>query len=319
MIHSASLLLVAHRQWGWVAEMLPPPAPHQLLVRTRTTAVSVGTELPLYRGDQRAGEPLAYPLMTGYESVGEVVACGSAVAGFAVGDRVLAFYGHRTYALVSAVKAIPIPPTIPDALALLAILGCDTAKGIGKIAPQPEERVLITGAGVIGLLALFNLVAQGVRAVDVVEPVAGRRQWAYGLGAQTAVPPAEAHQLTAVYPVGVECSSRNEAFGLLQEKLGQGGRLCVLADGNVEPLVLSPAFHAKELLVVGSSDGLDYAGYAGWFFEQVARSRPLGDLLSQWYEVETAASHLPSLLGRMVQGELKPAKVLVHYAGTNSF
>lgn len=75
--------------------------------------------------------------MTGYESVGRVIRRGAAVRHVAI-QRVVAFYGHRTAALVSADKVIPIPDAISDALALLLILGCDTAKGIGKVPIDPD-------------------------------------------------------------------------------------------------------------------------------------------------------------------------------------
>lgn len=57
----------------------------------------------------------------------------------------------------------------------------------------------------------------------------------------------------------------NEAFALLQAAVAPGSVICILADGNREPLLLQPAFHEKELIVVGLSDGLDYPGYADGF------------------------------------------------------
>jgi alcohol dehydrogenase len=91
-----------------------------------------------------------------------------------------------------------------------------------------------------------------------------------------------------------------------------GGRICILADGNIESLVLSPHFHERELLVVGSSDGEDYPGHARWFLEQVQSSQvPLQRL----YEVETSAFQLPQVFEQMAQANEPPLKVLVHYRG----
>jgi hypothetical protein len=105
---------------------------------------------------------------------------------------------------------------------------------------------------------------------------------------------------------------RNQAFGLLQDRLTKGGRLCILADGNREPLVLTPAFHAQELEMVGSSDGENYAQYALWFFEQIRRRCPP---LEQLYERETTAEMLPYVFEQIAQSENAPVKVLVHYDG----
>src|SRR5215472_17665888 len=95
-----SLLLTAPRRLAWVAEELPAPGPHEVLVKTTAGAVSVGTELPQYMGTEREIVPRSYPRMTGYESLGTVLACGSGVPGLEPGERVVAFYGHRTHALV---------------------------------------------------------------------------------------------------------------------------------------------------------------------------------------------------------------------------
>ena len=114
--------------------------------------------------------------MTGYESAGVVIARGSDVQRLQVGDRVIAFYGHRTHAIIPEAKAIAVPDNVPDVLALLSILTCDVSKGIRKVAPQPDESVLITGAGTIGLLTIFMLKAFGVQKIDVVEPRAEREQ-----------------------------------------------------------------------------------------------------------------------------------------------
>lgn len=101
------------------------------------------------------------------------------------------------------------------------------------------------------------------------------------------------------------------AFCALQRALRQGGRICITADGNLEPLELDLAFHAQELSVVGSSDGVDYAGHARAFFDLWARSpTPLPEL----FEVRVGWEELPHAFERMVAKEA-PLKVFVEYAG----
>src|SRR6266571_6213438 len=169
-MHRKSLLLTAPVQLEWVLEDLSPPQSHEVLIQTTAGAISIGSELPIYCGTARSSEPIRYPRMTGYESVGVVISCGSHVQRFKTGDRVIAFYGHRTHAIISEAQAIAVPDNVPDALALLSILTCDVGKGIRKVTPQQNESVLVTGAGTIGLLTVFMLKALGVRTVDVVEP-----------------------------------------------------------------------------------------------------------------------------------------------------
>lgn len=305
-----SLLLTQPGTLEWVPETLAPPGWDELLIRTTSGAISIGTELPQYTGAERVIVARGYPRMTGYESVGVIAACGDGVGTFMPGERVVAFYGHRTAAIVPAEKAIRVPAEIPDALALLAILSCDAAKGVRKLSPDANAATLITGAGVMGLLTLFVLRAYGVREVDVVEPRAERRALALRLGARKAMTPEQARRRTERYAIGFECSSREPAFALAQDKMDVGGQLCLLADGNIEPLTLVPAFHARELSVIASSDGWDYQRHAEWYFERAPSSR---DDLEALFEVETDAAHLPATFARLASTALPPLKVLARY------
>lgn len=309
-ITARSLLLTAPQHLEWVSAELPPLGAYDVLVQTRTGAISIGSELPHYRGTVRGSRPVAYPCMTGYESVGTVLACGSAVQRIRPGDRVIAFYGHRTHAIVPEAKAIVVPDDISDALAMLTILSCDAAKGVRKVAPQPEEAVLVTGAGTMGLLTLFILKAYGVASVDVVEPRVERHTLAYKLGASHVFQPQDVLAASGSYVPGFECSSRNTAFTLLQQKMQRDGRICITSDGNIEPLVLAPAFHEKELQLVGSSDGWNYFEHATWYFQEV-RQHPT--YLEELFEVRVPVGELIATFAQLATGAIQPVKVLVDY------
>ncbi len=305
-----SLLLVAPRQLEWVTEELPPLQSNEVLVQTTAGAISTGSELPRYRGRARSTHPPSYPQMTGYESTGTIVACGSTVQRLRAGDRVVAFYGHRTYGVIPEAKAITVPEGISDALALLAILTCDASKGIRKAGIKPGETVLITGAGTIGLLTIFMLKTMGVQAIDIVEPRAERRGLAVQIGARTAMSPQEMESMSNLYDVGFECSSRNAAFELMQNSMRPEGCICILADGNLEPLVLAPTFHEKELQIVGSSDGWDYQEHARWYFD-VVRGHSYN--LEQIFNYHTTADDLAATFERLATGAIIPTKVLIQY------
>lgn len=302
-----ALLLNAPHDLEWRPQPLQKPARGEALIRTLYSAISIGTELPLYRGTSRNPLNVTYPLMTGYETYGVVEAVDEGVETVRVGERVVTFSGHVTRAVVPASKLIPIPHDLDPRLALLAILSNDAKKGVLKVTPQPGERALVTGAGAIGLLTLFTLQALGAEHIDVVELSEERLELARHLGAHNTFTPEEAKDMQTSYEVGMECSSRNAAFALLQDKLQPGGRICVLADGNLEPLELTPQFHQKELHVVGSSNGEDYRGHAAWFFG-------LSDLftLTRLFDLEVSAADLPQTFEKLARGE-RPVKVLVRY------
>ena len=97
---------------------------------------------------------------------------------------------------------------------------------------------------------------------------------------------------------------------LVQNHMQKDGRICITADGNIEPLVLTPAFHEKELQIVGSSDGWDYHEHAAWYFHEVLR-RPT--LLEQLFEIEVASKELITVFEQLATGTIQPIKVLVHY------
>ena len=76
--------------------------------------------------------------------------------------------------------------------------------------------------------------AYGVAQVDVVEPLGERHALARLLGARNVWHPLSIE--STAYAVAFECSSRNEAFALLQKQVEPQGRICITAHGNIEPL-----------------------------------------------------------------------------------
>ena len=303
-------MLTAPGQWQWIEEELPALGPNDILVRTIAGAISVGSEVPYYRGTARSFETIRYPRMTGYESIGIVETCGNDVHTIHKDAHVVAFYGHRTYAIVAEHKVIPIPDDISNPLAILTILSCDVAKGVRKLKPMPEEAVLITGAGAIGLLTLFVLQAYGCSAVDVIEPCEERRKQASKFGARTVFSPDNMDSTNKKYTVAFECSSRDTAFHLVQQHMQASGRICILADGNSEPLTLVPAFHAKELQIIGSSDGWDYHQHAAWYFDYVRKNQRD---LEQLFELHITDKELKGTFNQLAKGEIAPIKILVKY------
>lgn len=305
-----SLLLHGPKTLHWAEEMLPLLGDNDVLIETIAGAMSIGSEMPRYLGDSREAGGLHYPMMTGYESYGRITALGNNLNEKLLGETVIAFYGHRSHAILPFDKLIFAPSRVPPPTALLLILSCDVAKAIRKLQIQPEERVLIAGGGAIGLIAVWLLKRYGVQTVHILEPEASRRDKALALGASLAVFPEEAEKWPAEYPVALECSGRDVAFQLLQEKSAQNGRIAVLSDGNLEPLSLSPYFHSKELKIMASSDGWDYQQHALWFWKAVEDDQSLATAL---FERTIKAAELPKTFAAISKGEITPIKVLVNY------
>ena len=192
----------------------PDPGPGQAWVRTKWSGISAGTEVALVRGtdphhllhwdpDLRsfddAGLPAAYPVAgLGYMEVGRVTE--SRTPDLAEGQLVAMAYGHRTGTCAdpSVKPVVPVPDDLDPLLGVyLAQMGpicvngllhaaADVAgPGAGVDAGVRDRHVLVTGAGVIGLLSALLAVQHGAADVVVAEPSAERRAVAEALGLST--------------------------------------------------------------------------------------------------------------------------------------
>lgn len=288
MSSAYTLTLTGPRQLEWQEQTLPAIRPGQVLVETLLSAVSIGSELATYLGS----EPGRLPCTLGYQTLGRVVRIGEWTT-LGLGDRVVTTYGHTSAAVLEASLCLPIPEHVPDRVALAVILGEETHKGIRRVTPLPHERVLVAGAGLLGLLTVFNLTRRGVMQVSVLEPDPRRRELARAFGAQAAAP---GGVKADDFDVGFECSASPAGFVELLEHLRPGGRACVLSDGNWGALSLPPAFHQRELSLIASSDGEDYAEYANWLW-----------------------AHPDPLLAQLYVQSVSPDSLIAAYAQLRSF
>ncbi|GAA5514018.1 L-threonine 3-dehydrogenase [Deinococcus carri] len=296
------LMLTAPRTFAWEEVALSPPAPGQVRVRTRLSAVSVGSELSVVEGWLPGG---SFPVRPGYQTLGVVESVGEGVV-LAPGTRVVTTLGHAGGGLHPVGEVLPVPDFVPGRVALAAILGEETHKGIRRVAPRPGERVLVAGAGLLGLLTVFNLTCRGVRDVTVLEPDPERRDLARAFGAAGAVAPgALPHD---AFDVGFECSASPEGFAELLGHLRPGGRACVLSDGNWGALGLPPAFHTRELTVLASSDGEDYAAYARWLWDHP------DPVLARLFARTVTPDDLPAAFGRLVTWP-RPVSLVADWTG----
>ncbi|GAB5493748.1 MAG: alcohol dehydrogenase catalytic domain-containing protein [Phototrophicaceae bacterium] len=307
---ATSLMLHGPQTLSWSEDMLPLVGDNDVVVETIAGAISIGSELPRYLGQSREVKTLLYPMMTGYESYGHITGVGKGVSEQLIGEKIIAFYGHRTHAILPADTLIFTPSRIPPPTALLAILTCDVAKGIRKLNIKPEERVLVTGAGAIGLMTIWMLKRYGVNSIHVLEIDAERCEKALVLGASSAVHPDEAIRWAEDFDIGIECSNNDAGFQILQEKLAHGSRICILSDGNLAPLTLSSHFHHKELSVIASSDGWDYHRHAIWFWQQVKEANILADTL---FDMTIPHLELAQTFATLAKGQVNPVKVLINY------
>jgi threonine dehydrogenase-like Zn-dependent dehydrogenase len=155
---------------------LPRPGPRDILVRTRLTQVSAGTEVNAIRA-RRSGDPVGEvaDLPLGYTSVGMVEAVGREVTGIAAGDRVLDNGPHASHWLASQDsehELLRVPDEVDDASAAFAILGDVALHAVRRARIAIGESVAVHGQGVVGLIALRLARLSGAYpliGVDVVD------------------------------------------------------------------------------------------------------------------------------------------------------
>ena len=183
-------------------------------VAIATSAVGIcGTDIHAFGGHNPF---LTYPRVMGHEIAGTVAAVGAEVSGVRVGERVvvnpyascercrtcrrgypnlcpdLAVLGVHTdggfaeQAYVSPQQLYRLPPGVDLATAALVEPLSIGAEAVANGEVQADDRVVIIGAGPIGLACLAFTVERGAAAL-VVDRIPGRLERAQALGAAAVV------------------------------------------------------------------------------------------------------------------------------------
>ena len=110
---------------------------------------------------------LEQPIPLGYCNVGRVLAVGSAVTGFAIGDRVASNGGHAQAVAVSINLCAKIPDNVSDESAAFTVVGAIALQGLRLAKPTLGETVVVIGLGLIGQLTVQLLKANGCRVLGL--------------------------------------------------------------------------------------------------------------------------------------------------------
>jgi 2-desacetyl-2-hydroxyethyl bacteriochlorophyllide A dehydrogenase len=273
-----ALLFTGPRVVEVVEETVPAPGPGELLVRTRVSAISAGTEGLAYRGelppDMALDETLPalaagafrYPFRYGYAAVGEVVAAGAGRAGVDagwVGRRVWSFQPHASAFVAGAADCFPIPDGLSWEQAALYASQETAVNLVLDGQPRLGERVAVLGQGVVGLLTTALLARFPLAALVAVDPTAPRAALARRLGATAAAAgEAEARaQLAGGDQLGgdgadlsFELTGNPAALDVAMRLTGREGRVVVgsFYGGKRAPVDLGGHFHRGRLTLVSS-------------------------------------------------------------------
>ena len=155
---------------------VPKAGPDQVVVHTRRTLISTGTETTIlkaeYAPDSSWAAWVKYPFNPGYDNIGDIVEVGPGVDKSLLGKRVSSYGTHTMYALVSTREIRPITQKISDDHAAFGTIADIVFNAVRRGQPEWGDSAVVYGMGLLGQFATRALHFAGVRpvfAVDVAE------------------------------------------------------------------------------------------------------------------------------------------------------
>lgn len=317
----------------------PRRRPGEILIRTSVTLVSAGTERMLVefgkggllrkarsqpdkvkqviakaKSDGVAAtyeavrSKLDQPIALGYCNVGRVMEAYS--SDFSAGDRVVSNGAHAEIVAVPKNLCARIPDNVSDEEASFTVLAAIGLQGIRLVQPALGEFVVVTGLGMIGLLTVQMLRAQGCKVLGI-DPSSKRRDLARAFGAHTADPAADDVEALAralsrgagVDAVIITASTKsNEPVSQAARMCRKRGRIVLV---GVVGLELSRAeFYEKELTFqVSCSYG---PGRYDPAYEEGGNDYPIGFV--RW----TEQRNFEAVLDLMANGALSVDRLISH-------
>jgi len=233
-------------------------------VRALYSAISRGTESVVFRGDvppsQREAMRCPFqegdfpgPVKYGYMSVGRVEAGQGAEAEALEGHTVFCLYPHQDLYVVPATAVMPLPVGLPPERAVLAANLETAINATWDAGPGTGDRVVIVGAGAVGMLTAW--LVDGVPATDVtlVDPNPARRAVAEALGITFADRPSPRAEADIVIHASGNPAGLRDALAAV----GTEGRVIELSwFGSREvSLPLGGDFHSRRITLRSSQVG----------------------------------------------------------------
>jgi 2-desacetyl-2-hydroxyethyl bacteriochlorophyllide A dehydrogenase len=289
-------------------EALPSPGPGDVLVRTRFTGISRGTETLVFSGEvppseyQRMRAPFQQgdfpgPVKYGYIAVGDVEAGPAPL----VGRPVFVLHPHQTRFVVPASSVTVIPDTVPPARAVLAANMETALNVVWDACPRPGDRVAVVGAGVVGCLTAWLIGRIPGCLVELIDPLPARAAVAHALGVRSATPE------SATSDADLVVHASGSAAGLTRALQLAGVEATVVEASwygtrRVE-VPLGEAFHSRRLRLVSSQVGMVAAAQrTRWSYARrlsLALTLLADDVLDVLISEESSFEALPDTLRQL--------------------
>ena len=302
---------------------MPVPGPREVLVEIASVGVC-GSDMHYYEHGKIGAFVVRAPLILGHESSGVVAQLGAEASKHAVGDRVTIEPGvpcgrcrecrSGRYNLCQDVRFFATPPidgafaryvTVHEDFAFRLPDGMSDDEGalieplsVGlwacrKAKLEGGDRVLVTGAGPIGILAMQAALALGATEATITDVNAQRLEMARQLGATRALNVAEEPlgEVGLEFDVLIECSGIPSAMADGIHALRPGGvAVAVGLDPSGEVSIPMAALQTREITLMGV---FRYANtYPGAIALAASGRVNLGGIVTGHYPLEQAEEAL---------------------------
>ncbi len=242
------------------AQRLRSPAPGELLIRTRRSAISRGTESLVFRGEVPQSEwrrmrcpfqegEFPAPVKYGYSAVG-IVEDGPAEA---LGRRVFCLHPHQDRFSVPMDAVVDVPDAVPDRRATLAANMETAINGMWDATPGPGDRIAVIGAGVVGCLVAALAARLPGAEVELIDIDPAREAIAAAFGCHFATPEKASPEADLVIhasgsPAGLDTALTIAGLEATVVEMSWYGT-------RIVPLELGGAFHSRRLTLRSSQVG----------------------------------------------------------------
>jgi predicted dehydrogenase/NADPH:quinone reductase-like Zn-dependent oxidoreductase len=244
------------------------------------------------------------PLPLGYCNCGTIIEVGKGVDGFAVGDRVISNGPHAEIVCAPKNLCAKVPENVSDEEAAFTVLASIGLQGIRLLKPAFGETIVVSGLGLIGLMAVQILKANGCRVIgidlDKNKIALAQKYGAQTIDLSTGVDPIEA-ALAMTGGVGVDgvlitaSAKKDSIVHQSAQMCRKRGRIILVGVFNLE--LDRSDFYEKELTFkVSCSYG---PGRYDPKYENAGQDYPLGFV--RW----TEQRNFEAILNAMSAGTLK--------------
>ena len=256
---------------------LAEPKSNEVVVKTRYSAISPGTESMIYRGlfppnlSQDESIPslskkFEYPFRYGYSLVGTVIESGRDIDPKWLGRTVFVFHPHQDLAVVPVNDCLPLPDGI-SAKAALFLPNMESAVSFTMDAgPVIGDRICVFGLGVVGLLTTALLARFPLEMLLTADPLGHRREKALTFGATHAIDPSDDQAWAALIDsqfnqssipgvdISFELSGNMDALNQAIEICGFSAKIIVASwyGRQTSELDLGGHFHRRRIQLISS-------------------------------------------------------------------